>query len=136
VFRKVVVYFDGSPKGKRVVKRAILLCSQTKGELFMVSAISPLDELDVGFGEFERDLERGISSLVEDARELGVKVEVRMLFGSPEDALIKVIDAEKPDLVVLPLIQTKGGFFGRGEYLHTKLLNIYSDEGLAVMVIP
>jgi len=136
VFNKVVVYFDGSPKGKRVVKRAIYLCYQTKGELFIVSAISPLDELDVGFGELERDLERGISSLTEDAKELGVKTETRILFGSPEDALIRVIDAEKPDLVVVPLIQTRGGFFGRGEYLHTKILNVYSDEGLAVMVIP
>ena len=136
MFKKVVVYFDGSPKGKRVVKQAIYLCYQTKGELFVVSAISPLDELDVGFGVFERDLERSLSSLSEDARELGVKVEVRILFGSPEDALVRVIDAEKPDLVVVPMIQTKGGFFGRGEFLHTKVLNMYSDEGLAVMVIP
>ncbi len=136
MFKKVVVYFDGSPKGKRVVKRAIYLCYHTKGDLLIVSAISPLDELDVGFGEFERDIERSLASLIEDANELGIKTDARILFGSPEDALVRVIDAEKPDLVVVPMIQTKGGFFGRGEMLHTKILNLYADEGLAVMVIP
>lgn len=136
MFRKVVVYFDGSPRGKKVVRTAIVLCYHLGSELFIVSAVNPLDELDIGFGEFEREVERGIYSLVEDAQEVNVKTEVRLLFGSPEDVLIKVIDAERPDLVVLPLIQMGGGFFGRGETLHSKILNLYADRGLAVMVIP
>lgn len=136
MFKRVVVYFDGSPRGKKVVKTAIILCYHLGSELFIVSAVNPLDELDIGFGEFEHEVEKGIYSLVEDAREVNVKAEVRLLFGSPEDVVIKVVDAERPDLVILPLIHLGGGFFGRGETLHSKILNLYSDRGLAVMVIP
>ncbi len=137
MFRKIVVYFDGSPQGRKVVKTAIMLSYYLGAGLFIVSSVNPLDELDIGFGEYEQDIERSLASLVEDARDINVKTEVRLLFGSVEDILIKVIDAEKPDLVVLPLIHLGGGFFGRGgDTLHSRILNTYSDTGLAVMVIP
>ncbi len=137
MFRKIVVYFDGSPRGRKVVKSAILMAYYLKANLIIVSSLNPLDELDIGFGEVEQSIEMGLSSLAEDAREINVETDVRLLFGSPEDTLVKVIDAEKPDLVILPLVQITGGFFGRGgETLHSRIVNAYADTGLAVMVIP
>jgi len=135
VFRKIVAYFDGSPAGRRAVKVAIYLAGITGTELIVISSINPIDELDTGFLDYEEDIEKGLKSLMEDAQESGIEMESRILFGSPEDALVKTIDAEHPDLVVLPVIYPSSRtFFGRGEPLHAKLTSIYPDRGISFLV--
>ncbi len=135
MFRKILAYFDGSPTGRRAVKLAIYLAGITGTDLLIISSINPIDELDTGFLDYEEDIEKGLKSLMEDAQESGIDVESRILFGSPEDALVKTIDAEHPDLVVLPLLYTTSrAFFGRGEPLHAKLTNIYPDRGISFLV--
>ncbi|GEM_PF-1035150 len=135
MFRKIVAYFDGSPAGRRAVKVAIYLAGITGTELIVISSINPIDELDTGFLDYEEDIEKGLKSLMEDAQESGIEMESRILFGSPEDALVKTIDAEHPDLVVLPVIYPSSRtFFGRGEPLHAKLTSIYPDRGISFLV--
>jgi len=135
VFRKILAYFDGSPAGRRAVKVAIYLAGITGTPLLIISSLNPVDELDTGFLEYEEDLETGLRYLMEDAKESGIEVESRILFGSPEDALVKTIDAENPDLVVLPIIYPSvRSFFGRAEPLHSKLTNIYPDRGISFLV--
>ncbi len=135
MFRKIVAYFDGSPAGRRAVKVAIYLAGITGTELIVISSINPIDELDTGFLDYEEDIEKGLKSLMEDAQESGIEMESRILFGSPEDALVKTIDAEHPDLVVLPVIYPSSRtFFGRGEPLHAKLTSIYPDRGISFLI--
>ncbi len=135
MFRKILAYFDGSPAGRRAVKVAIYLAGITGTDLLVISSINPVDELDTGFLEYEEDIEKGLKSLMEDAQESGINMESRILFGSPEDAIVKTIDSEHPDLVVLPLIYPAARtFFGRGEPLHAKLTSIYPDRGISFLV--
>ncbi|NPA79885.1 MAG: universal stress protein [Thermotogae bacterium] len=135
MFKKILAYFDGSPAGRRAVKLAIYLAGITGTKLLIISSINPIDELDTGFLDYEEDIEKNLKYLMEDAQESGIEVESRILFGSPEDALVKTIDSEDPDLVVLPLMYSSPRtFFGRGEPLHSKLTNIYPDRGISFLV--
>ncbi len=135
MFGKILAYFDGSPIGRRAVRVATYLSGITGAKLIIIASINPVDELDTGFVEYEESIEDSLKHLMEDAKESGIDVESRILFGIPEDALVKSIDAEDPDVVVLPLMYTSGrGFFGRGEPLHSRLLKIYPDRGISFVV--
>ena len=107
MFSVVVVGADGSETSKRAVEAAAQLAAMSKGTLHVVTVYDPKDLSTRGvpteFQSLSRDGE--IDAMLQvhafAAQKFGVEVVTHKSTGDPADAIVKVADDLKADLIVV-----------------------------------
>lgn len=135
----LVVGMDGSANADRALALAIDLALRTDGRLVLVHVFEPLAHLEqmAGVHDFAALAEGARAQLAaewsEPARRAGIEHELRLVHGSPAEALLDVADAVDASFVVL-------GARGRGR-LEGLLLGSTSSKAVQasrrpVIVVP
>jgi nucleotide-binding universal stress UspA family protein len=115
--RRILLPLDGSSQAEAAIKPAGELASQTGATIVVARAIQfasmapPFGVPETYIPEIEQDLVKGASAYLDRAvgkLASGVKVKTLVLRGFPSDQLLKVIDAERIDLVVMTSHTRKG----------------------------
>jgi nucleotide-binding universal stress UspA family protein len=113
VFTRIVVGTDGSETAAEAVRQAIDLAKFSKATLSIVSAYAPVPErkvkdeqrdapADVQFGIGPReDVNLVLDAAAADARKEGIEVQTHPVEGDPAEAILKVAEETKADLIVV-----------------------------------
>lgn len=107
MFKKIIYATDGSPDSQEALEYAKQLAVQNEAEVVIVHAFQPVssiwgdavqeDQISRRIMEGEKVTEKALKEL----EEAGVDTKVEILEGPPADAILRVVDARKPDLIVM-----------------------------------
>jgi nucleotide-binding universal stress UspA family protein len=134
MFKKIVLATDGSIHAEKALAYAKDLAARDDAQVIVVHAFEPIS---TAWGEPQRDdmIERRIAggrkiaeAAVDSLHEAGVDTEIEVLEGPPADAILRVVDARDPDLIVM-------GTRGRSEPT-SLLLGSVSHRVLAHSPVP
>ncbi len=116
MFKSIVVGTDGSETAHYAVSQAVGLASQSGAVLHLVSACRPPSQAfaigepgmmagqvpDIKWDDAAREEVSGVlRQAQEKAEAAGVRTETHTWFGDPADALVKVAETQKSDLIVV-----------------------------------
>jgi nucleotide-binding universal stress UspA family protein len=113
VFTRIVVGTDGSETAAEAVRQAIDLAKMSEATLGIVSAYSPVSERKVKSEQLEapadvqyeigprEDVNLVLDAAAADARKEGIEVQTHPVEGDPAEAILKVAEETKADLIVV-----------------------------------
>jgi nucleotide-binding universal stress UspA family protein len=134
MFEKILLATDGSPHAEEALKYARDLALRDDAQVIVVHAVPPVPAY-LGEPRWQELVSRNIvegeqvaGHAAENLRKAGVEVVVEVLEGPPADAILRVADVRRPDLIVM-------GSRGHGE-LASLLLGSASHRVLAHAHVP
>lgn len=134
MFNKILVAYDGSPHSDRALDTALALAKYTQSELVLVHAHDKIPSY-LGDPNFQQAVNRAViagrellGTAAERARAAGAQVTTNVLEGPPAEAILRVAEAERCDLIVM-------GSRGLGQ-LKGLLLGSVSERVLQHATIP
>ena len=113
MFTRIVVGTDGSETAAEAVRQAIDLARLSEATLSIVSAYAPISErrvkdeqrdapADVQYGIGPReDVNLVLDAAAAQARKEGIEVQTHPVEGDPAEAILKVAEETKADLIVV-----------------------------------
>lgn len=109
MYKKILLTLDGNPDRKSATEHALKLARFCKAELLVMSAVKLERRLNrtasgVAVTEVNQALDRArqlIEDVVAQARAQGLKAEGVLVEMAPVAGILKAIDQEKPDLVIM-----------------------------------
>ena len=134
MFERILLATDGSDHSREALKYAQALAMRDDAQVIVVHAFRPvttylegemLDELIARHVAAARDVAQEAARQMENA---GVDVVTEVLEGPPTNAILRVVEARQPDLIVM-------GSRGHGE-LSSLLLGSVSHRVLAHTEVP
>lgn len=129
MFDKILLATDGSPDSKEALNYARDLAACHDAEVIVVHAFEPLPPYleeswrDEVVARHRAEGESIVNQAVKALQEAGVETVTEIREGPPADAILRVAEAHRPDLIVM-------GSRGRGE-LASLLLGSVSHRVLA-----
>ena len=134
MFTKILLATDGSPNAERALAYARDLAIREKAEVYVVNTFPPVPT-QLGNPWYDRRIVRNIAKsekvaekAAEKLRKAGAKAIVEVLEGPPADAILRVAEAQKCDLIIM-------GSRGHGE-LTSLLLGSVSHRVLSHAHVP
>ena len=134
MFKKILLATDGSTHAEKALKYARDLALRDDAQLIVVHAVPPVPSY-MGEPWQQRFISHNVTEgeqvtghVAEELRKAGLDVIVEILEGPPADAILRVIDARQPDLIVM-------GSRGHGE-LTSLLLGSVSHRVMAHTYVP
>ena len=134
MFTKILLATDGSPNAERALAYARDLAIREKAEVYVVNTFPPVPT-QLGNPWYDRRIVRNIAKsekvaekAAEKLRKAGAKAIVEVLEGPPADAILRVAEAQKCDLIIM-------GSRGHGE-LTSLLLGSVSHRVLSRAHLP
>ncbi len=134
MFKNILIGYDGSVHSQRALECAVDLAQKYGAQLVLVHAFHPVPG-ELGLRMLEQEQAKSIASgeqVIKEAQarlaSLGVTVVSELLEGPPADAVLRVAEARKCDLIVI-------GSRGLGE-LKATLLGSVSEHVLHHATIP
>lgn len=102
---KVAIGYDGSEVAKRAIETAIDLFARTKPEVLLITAIeTPHSASSVNeavFEELRKEIEKQLQAKSVEISDKGLEVHTFLVEGDPRNVLRKVVEREKPDILVV-----------------------------------
>ncbi|WP_243370488.1 universal stress protein [Geotalea sp. SG265] len=132
--KKILVAIDGSPLSDKAAEEAVRMAagnpSQFKSKIYAMLVLpnaprntftdfvptAPITESD----EWVQLRERVLYVIEKDAREAGIPLEIKVVYGDPAEELLKFAESEEIDVIVI-------GSSGKG-FLKRKLLGSVSHK--------
>lgn len=107
MFQNILVAYDGSPHSERALATALELAKCTEGHVTLLNAYDKVPDY-LGEPNFQETLDRTVVAardkmliVLEQVREHGLTASMNVLEGPPADAILRVAETEKHDLIVM-----------------------------------
>ena len=107
MFERILLATDGSIHAKKALTYTRELAEASGGEVIVVHAFEPISPL-WGDSIQEEQIKNRLAGAEEITRQAGqvlegagIKVDIEILEGPPADAILRVVDARQPDLIVM-----------------------------------
>jgi len=107
MFEKILLATDGSIHAQKALTYARDLAESSGGEVIVVHAFEPISGLwgdSIQDEQIKKRITAGeeiTGQAVQELEKAGIKVDTEVLEGPPADAILRVVDARQPDLVVM-----------------------------------
>jgi nucleotide-binding universal stress UspA family protein len=107
MFQNILVAYDGSPHSERALATALELAKCTEGHVTLLNAYDKVPDY-LGEPNFQETLDRTVVAardkmlkVLEQVRQQGLTASMNVLEGPPADAILRVAETEKHDLIVM-----------------------------------
>ena len=104
MFEKILVAFDGSKTSKKALDTAVELAKKFNSVIRLVSVIAQSDFAALKDESRNLEEERFYQDLQEKAvnsKKVEVKIKTSILYGSPADRILKYVESEDCDLIII-----------------------------------
>jgi nucleotide-binding universal stress UspA family protein len=107
MFQNILVAYDGSPHSERALATAIEVAKCAGATITLLNAYDKIPD-DLGEPNFQAALDRTVIAardkmlkVLEQVRQQGLTASMNVLEGPPADAILRVAETEKHDLIVM-----------------------------------
>ena len=119
MYKKILVPHAGTPAGDDALKHAVQTAKPSKAEILILHVVEDVSHVPLGYGlhtsqidsikrqlkEATRDMkavmQKEMSKRVQFCKKNKIKAELKITTGNPEDEILKIVDNQRIDLIVM-----------------------------------